>query len=145
MRTGTRLACVIQTLYWTRGNIEVKFADGATDVFTANQIAKNIYSQIDAEGNSYSIMSEIFDHKSDGTAVQKDDGFEVTKDGTLSCLEGRHLLVVHTAEGLESQPIQVAEYAAVANKILEEPVFKWWARHILKKCGDRIIKKVKSR
>jgi hypothetical protein len=61
---------------------EVEFADGATDVFTANLIAENIYSQIDAEGNSYSIMSEIIDHKSDGMAVRKDDGYEVTKDGT---------------------------------------------------------------
>lgn len=61
---------------------EVEFADGATNVFTANLIAKNIYSQIDAEGNSYSDMSEIIDHKSDGTAVDEDDGLEVTKDGT---------------------------------------------------------------
>ena len=43
----------------TRRQCEVEFADGATDVFTANLIAKNIYSQIDAEINSYSIMSEI--------------------------------------------------------------------------------------
>jgi hypothetical protein len=53
---------------------EVEFADGATDVFTANLIAENLYSQVDEEGNSYSIMSEITDHKSDGTAVQRDDG-----------------------------------------------------------------------
>jgi hypothetical protein len=36
-----------------------------------------MYSQVD----SYSLLSEIFDHKSDDTAVRKDDGFEVTKDG----------------------------------------------------------------
>jgi hypothetical protein len=44
---------------------EVEFTDGATDVFTANLIAENIYSQVEAEGNSYSIMSEIIDHESD--------------------------------------------------------------------------------
>ena len=43
----------------------------------------------------------------------------------------------------ESHPIEVAEYA-FANKILEEPAFSWWARHVLKK-RDRILKKVKSR
>jgi hypothetical protein len=44
--------------------------DGATDVFTANLIAENLYSQeVDEEGNSYSIMSKITDHKSDGSAV----------------------------------------------------------------------------
>jgi hypothetical protein len=49
---------------------EVAFADGATDVFTANLIAESIYSQVDAEGNNYSIMSEIVNHKSDGSAVK---------------------------------------------------------------------------
>ena len=60
---------------------EVEFLDGATDVFTANTIAENLYSQVDDEGNSYSIMSEIIDHKKDGAAVAKDDGFEITKSG----------------------------------------------------------------
>ncbi len=39
--------------------------------------------------------------------------------------------------------MQVAKYG-LANKILEEPAFCWWVRHILKKC-DRIIEKVKAR
>jgi hypothetical protein len=134
---------------------KVEFADGATDVFTANLIAENIYSQVDAEGNSYSIMSEIVDHESDGSAVQKDDGMEVTKDGTSRprrTTKGWKLLVawkggtsswIPLKDLKESYPIQVAEYA-LANKILEEPAFRWWARHVLKK-RDRIIKKVKSR
>ena len=42
-----------------------------------------------------------------------------------------------------SHPIKVAEYA-LANKILDEPAFKSWARHVLKK-RDRIKRKVKSR
>ena len=61
---------------------EVEFADGATDVFTANLIAENLYSQVDEEGNLYSIMSEITDHKSDGSAVRRDDGMEVMIDGS---------------------------------------------------------------
>jgi hypothetical protein len=40
-----------------------------------------MYSQVDEDGNFYSLLSEIVDHKSDGTAVRKEDGFEVTKDG----------------------------------------------------------------
>ena len=134
---------------------EVEFADGATDVFAANLIAENIYSQVDAEGNSYSIMSEIIDHESDGSAVQKDDGLEVTKDGSTRprrTTKGWKLLVawkggtsswIPLKDLKESYPIQVAEYA-LANKILEEPAFCWWARHVLKK-RDRIIKKVKTR
>jgi hypothetical protein len=65
---------------------EVEFPDGATDVFTANIIAENLYSQVDSEGNSYSILEEIIDHKSDSTAVSKDDGYETTKQG-IQCLQ----------------------------------------------------------
>jgi hypothetical protein len=43
----------------------------------------------------------------------------------------------------EAYPVQVAEYA-VTNKIVEEPAFPWWARHVLQK-RDQIIWKVKSR
>jgi hypothetical protein len=134
---------------------EVEFADGATDVFTASLIAENLYSQVDEEGNSHSIMSEIIDHEFDGTAVRKDDRTKVTRDGTTRprrTTRGWKLLVSWKGgtsswiplKGLkESHPVQVAEYA-LANKILEEPAFNWWARHILKK-RDRIIRKVQSR
>jgi hypothetical protein len=44
-------------------------------------IAENLYSQVDLEGNSYLIMSEITDHKSNRSAVKKDDGMEVTSNG----------------------------------------------------------------
>jgi hypothetical protein len=60
---------------------EVEFPDGMTDTFTANLIAENLYLQVDEEGNSYSIFSEIVDHKSDGTVVSKDDVLEVDKHG----------------------------------------------------------------
>ena len=60
-----------------RRQYEVECADGATDVFTENQIAENLYSQVGEEGNTYSIMSEITDHKSGGSIVQRDDSMEV--------------------------------------------------------------------
>jgi hypothetical protein len=100
-------------------------------------------------------MSEIIDHKSDGSAVSKDDGFETTRDGVKRprrTTKGWKMLVswkdgtsswVPLKDLKEAYPVQVAEYA-LANKILEEPAFAWWARHILKK-RDRIIRKVKSR
>ena len=43
----------------------------------------------------------------------------------------------------ESIPIEVADYA-VANRIVEEPAFKWWVTHMIRK-RNRIISKVKSR
>lgn len=60
---------------------EVEFPDGATDTFTANVIAENLYSQIDEEGNSYSIFQEIVDHQSNASAVKADDGMEIDQDG----------------------------------------------------------------
>ena len=134
---------------------EVEFPDGATDVFTANIIAENLYAQVDDEGNSYSILSEIVDHKKDGSAVSKDDAFVATRAGIMrrrQTTKGWKLLVnwkdgssswVPLKDIKESNPVQVAEYA-VANKILEEPAFAWWAQQVLRK-RERIIRKVKSR
>jgi predicted hotdog family 3-hydroxylacyl-ACP dehydratase len=134
---------------------EVEFPDGATNVFTANMIAESMYSQVDSDGHTFAIMSEIIDHKSDGTAVSKDDGFEAYGQGQRRpkrTTRGWKLLVswkdgstswVPLKDLKESHPVQVAEYALV-NKILEEPAFAWWATWVLRK-RDRIIKKVKSR
>jgi hypothetical protein len=100
-------------------------------------------------------MHEITDHKKDGTAVSKDDGFIATKSGRTrprQTTRGWKLLVswkdgtsswIALKDLKESNPVEVAEYA-LANKILEEPAFAWWARHVLRK-RERIIRKVKSR
>ena len=38
---------------------EVEFPDGSTDVMTTNLIAENLYSQVDKEGETYTVMKEI--------------------------------------------------------------------------------------
>lgn len=53
----------------------MEFPDGV------NIIAESMYSQVDGDGHSFVSMSEITNHKKDGTAVSKDDGYEGTKDG----------------------------------------------------------------
>ena len=40
-----------------------------------NLIAENMYSQVDEEGQLYTLMSEIIDHKYNGQALSKVDGF----------------------------------------------------------------------
>jgi hypothetical protein len=60
---------------------KVQFPDGATNVFTVNIIAESMYSQINGDGHTFLLMSEITDHKTDGTAVSKDDGYEVMRNG----------------------------------------------------------------
>jgi hypothetical protein len=134
---------------------DVEFPDGSTEVVAANLIAENLFSQVDEQGRSYQIMKDITDHRSNDKAVSLANGYitntsgtrkpKITtagwelevewKDGSVTWVPLKHLK--------ESNPVELAEYA-VANRIEEEPAFKWWTRHTLRK-RDRIIKKVKSR
>jgi len=134
---------------------EVQFPDGSMEAISANLIAENLMSQVDEEGRSYAILSEIVGHRTNGHAVSKDDdfteghrgrhhrrtttkGWEIQvewKDGSTSWVPLKDLK--------ESNPVELAEYA-VANKIAEEPAFAWWVRHTLRK-RDRIIKKAKTK
>ena len=111
-------------------------------------------SQVDDEGYSYSILSAIIEHRSDGNVISKDDTYistntgkpnlrQTTRDwdlqvewkyGTTSWIPLKYLK--------ESNPVQVSEYA-VTNKIAEEPDFAWWVRHVLRR-RDSILEKVKS-
>jgi len=52
---------------------EIEFPEGNIEAYTANTIAENIYSQVDAEGRSYSVLDEIQDHRSSNAAVTKED------------------------------------------------------------------------
>ena len=54
---------------------EAEFTDGSREIYMANLIAENMYSQVDEEGQQYTLLNEIIDHKSDGKALSKDDGF----------------------------------------------------------------------
>lgn len=134
---------------------EVEFPDGATEVYTANVIAQNIYASVDENGMEYLVLDEIVGHRKDGHAVAKDDEFiklagrsnpsqrrttkgwelEVRwKDGSTTWVPLRNIK--------DSHPVEVAEYA-VANKIASEPAFSWWVRHALRQ-RDRVIKAVRK-
>ena len=131
---------------------EVEFPDGTVDILTANTIAESMYSQVDAEGQEYSLLDAIIDHRSDGNVLKSDDALLPNSRTFRRTTKGWKLLVnwkdgtsdwISLADLKESYPVQVAEYA-VNNKIASEPAFAWWVPHVLKK-RERIIKKVKSR
>ncbi len=134
---------------------EVDFPDSSTEAIAANLIVENMLSQVDDEGRSYSVLSEIVDHQTNGHAISKDDGFvedrygkrhpRITTRGWDLQVEWRDgsTTWVPLSELKESNPIEVAEYA-VANKIAGEPAFAWWVCKALRK-WDWIIKKVKAR
>jgi hypothetical protein len=129
--------------------------DGTVERYTANIIAENIYAQCDDEGKQYTILDEIIEHSKDGNAIDITNGFTISANGNRvpkKTTRGWKLLCtwkdgssnwIDLKELKDSNPIEVAEYA-VANKIQEEPDFKWWVSDVLRR-RNRIINKVKSR
>ena len=134
---------------------EVEYLDGERTSLVANNIAENLFAQIDDKGHRQVLMDEIIGHQSNEHAVKKQDAFITTKTGTKRRREttkGWELLVRWKDGGTdwialkdikESYPVQVAKYA-VSSRISEEPAFAWWASSVLKKC-NRIIAKTKSK
>jgi hypothetical protein len=134
---------------------EVEFTDGTREKYQANIIAENMFAQVDDEGNQYLLLQEIVDHKKDNSAIPISEGMTINSSGTAKpkvTTKGWFLLVQwrdgstsweRLVDLKESNPIEVAEYAVV-NRITEEPAFKWWVPHVIKR-RNRIISKVKSR
>ena len=136
-------------------NYLVEFPDGDMKEVPANLIAECMFSQVDSEGHHFQLLSEIIDHRVSEEAIKRDDGFIKAKNGNMipkTTTRGWDLLVEwkdgsHAWIPLKdlkiSHPIELAEYA-VANDIEDEPAFKWWVSHTLKK-RNAIISKVKSK
>ena len=59
----------------------VKYGDRTTKEYFANVIAENLYSQIDNEGRQHMIFREITDHKKGPMAIEKEDGYYLTRAG----------------------------------------------------------------
>jgi hypothetical protein len=88
------------------------------------------------------VLQEITDHKSDKTTVHITNGYVMSKQGVKipnTTTKGWKLLChwkdrsanwVDLKHVKDSNPIELAEYA-VANRIQEEPVFKWWVSETL--------------
>ena len=135
---------------------QVEFSDGTTEELTANVIAENMLSGCDSQGVHYQILSEMIDHKKDGSAIRKEDGYIKSNNGSTPkpkiTTRGWKLLVEWKDGSIDwvplkdlkaSNPIELAEYA-IANNISEEPAFNWWVKKTLRK-RDRMISKVKSK
>ena len=115
-------------LFDTRAYL-VEFKDGSVAEYTADIIAENIYSQVDQEGRSFSILQEITDHKVDPKVVNKKatQGWKLLVEWKDGFSKGVSLKALK-----ESNTIEVAEYVQ-ANLINKSPVFRWWVSHVLRK------------
>ena len=56
----------------------MQFPDGHTEEYAANIIAESLYSTVDDEGNTYSIMKDIVGHKSTCAALVGDERFSIS-------------------------------------------------------------------
>ena len=134
---------------------EIEYVDGHKASLAANNIAINMFAQVDAKGNRHVLFDEIVDHRTDGTEVKIDNAFITSTKAGCRCKEttkGWELLVQWkdgstTWEKLKDikkcYPVQVSEYS-VQSKISNKPVYAWWVPHVLKKY-QQIIAKVKSK
>lgn len=141
--------------YLSTAYYDVEFPDGEVESYSANQIAENLYSQCDDEGNMFLVLDEICDHKRGDDALSVDDGFVRSHNGNLTpkrTTRGWSLLLqwkggtqswIPLKDLKDSNPIELAEYA-VANGLEREPAFHWWVPNVLKK-RNRIISKMKKR
>jgi hypothetical protein len=60
---------------------KVKFTNGTIEQYAANVIAKNMYAQVDDEGNMFQLLDEIMDHKKNNTAIDITNGTVTTSSG----------------------------------------------------------------
>lgn len=122
---------------------DVDFGGFVTQL-TANQIAENMYSQVDEAGRSEMVLKAIVDHRKGPSAVEKANDLITQKNGrkTPKITTGGWDLKIEWAHGSSNwillsevknaNPIESAEYA-VQVKIDDEPAFAWWVKPILKK------------
>jgi hypothetical protein len=121
----------------------VEFPDDRSEEYTANVIAENMYAKYDEEGNHFLMLQDIFGHNVDGHAVERADMYinfgsnkqiRKTTKGWNLCVEWKDGTTSweRLADLKESNPVEVAEYAAT-NNLHDEPVFAWWVPHVLKK------------
>ena len=134
---------------------QVEFEDGSVERYHANIIAENIYSRLDADGTTISILEEILDHKKDDTALSRPEGRAYRKGGSskpkkttrgwkfLIRLKDQSTNWVKLKNLKEANPVELAEYAQ-AHGLMEEPAFAWWAPWTIRK-RDRILKALKTR
>jgi hypothetical protein len=121
---------------------EVEFTNGMREKYQANVIAKNMFAQVDSEGHQYQILDEIVDHRSDTTIIPISEGMiqnaNRTKKPKITMRGWQHLVRfkdgslswVKLKDIKELNPVEVVEYA-VANRIAEEPAYKWWVLQVL--------------
>ena len=122
---------------------EVEFPDGHSETYAANMIAEAIQRSCDDEGNRWSFVESIVDHRIDDEAHGSSHRYatrsgqrklrKTTKGVSLECeLADGSTQWFPLKELKESDPVSVALYAE-KNKLIDLPAFAWWVPYTLKK------------
>jgi len=116
--------------------------------YFANQIVECILDESEANLNITHHIKDFVDHRKDANALTNTEAFLTVREKNVPrrttkcshlCAElsdGRtEWMDLKTAKN--AFPIKAARYS-IANKISDEPAFRWWAPYVLKK-QERII------
>ncbi len=134
---------------------DVKFPDGAVREYRGNIIAQNVLEQIDNDGHMTMKLKRILDYRRDGSAVSKVNKYIQSSNGQLKLRKtttGWKFLVEYTdgsqrwewlKDLKETNPVDIAEFAAARN-LIDEAAFAWWCPFTIAK-KERIIAAVKAR
>ena len=133
---------------------DVMFPDGSVEQFAANNIAMNIYTQVDDEGYRYQLMDDIIDHRKTSAAAVDTASDRNGKEKSYKRITTKGwFFLVKWKDGTESwkplkdlkesNQLDVALYAQ-KHGLINEPAFKWWVPYALKK-KDRIISAIRAR
>ena len=134
---------------------QLEFPDGRVEEYGMNIIAENLISHTDENGWDTGIFEEIISARTDPNVAIPQGEHATTningRDKPIITTKGWEILIRWKDQSTswlplsvvkESYPVQLSEYA-IANQIHNEPAFKWWTHHTLKK-RDRIINKINT-
>lgn len=134
---------------------KVTFPDRHSAEYSANTIAKCLYSQTDSEGRQYVLLDDIIDWRKRNDAVEDSDILQISHNENIHrrhTTKGWQLCVrwkdgstswEHLKDLKESYPIQTAEFA-ISQGIDQKPAFRWWIPTVLKQ-RNRVVLAIKTR
>lgn len=117
---------------------EVEFSDGAREAYVYNTIATSLYSELDEDGTRWYTLEDIIGHKRGAGGTGKTAGW------LLEVLWKEGNTTWETLSAMRDMNMPACADYAVKMGLAEEPAFKFWVKHAMKK-RDRLIKKVFKR
>jgi hypothetical protein len=121
---------------------KLQYPNGHIEEFATNQIAENLYAQMDEFGYNEGILDEIIDVRKNADAIPASEGFVESIHGIrkpVITTKGWDVQVrwrdgsfdwLPLSDIKESNPVQCAEYA-ILHGMDKEPAFNWWVRSVL--------------